>query len=521
GQVAFLPLTAKITADRLPADDERSLSVPIVAALPVVFIDEVADEDEDVVRNRLGETRHLRKLLAPRQTRSDAPQQLIKVRHLTPDAVNRDVLADARLVVVAGVTEPGAMTAVLADYVKQGGQVVVAAGNDFDPNAWSAAAWLDGEDLLPLRLKNTLIGVTPEEAPERLVPFQLSVSSMEDEGIFHLAGVPQSDLESLYSEPFFFKAVEVDESAEALAAVETAELLRIEQEQNREPGDEKPPWLLWADDAVEFHDTFVSNSGFGIAQENLKNRLPRVLARYDLPGKPAFLVSRQIGRGQVVFCSTGVLSPWNTLPKTNAVLLFDRLMRTMIENTLPNYQTPPIERFTLPLPIAEQHLTVSLQRPGATVDEPLDVTFISAERRGVTVSGLLARGIYRVTGKRLGVAGVASSDAVIWDVPIAVNGEPDESDLTPLTRSAFEKRVSSRTFRWLDPGEELAAAGGGQSGQNMWWWLALIVLLLLGAEMAVIAAPNLSSVTAFNDGEMQSSRPEVPRSQLAVKQAVP
>ncbi|HEY2411109.1 MAG TPA: BatA domain-containing protein, partial [Pirellulaceae bacterium] len=60
GQVAFLPLTAKITADRLPADDERSLSVPIVAALPVVFIDEVADEDEDVVRNRLGETRHLR-----------------------------------------------------------------------------------------------------------------------------------------------------------------------------------------------------------------------------------------------------------------------------------------------------------------------------------------------------------------------------------------------------------------------------------------------------------------------------
>src|SRR5262249_31074780 len=84
GQVAFLPLTAKITADRLPLDDERSLSVPIVAALPVVFIDEVADEDEDFARNRLGETRHLRKLLAPRASRGDGQRQLIQVRHVTP-----------------------------------------------------------------------------------------------------------------------------------------------------------------------------------------------------------------------------------------------------------------------------------------------------------------------------------------------------------------------------------------------------------------------------------------------------
>jgi hypothetical protein len=520
GQVAFLPLTAKITADRLPADDQRSLSVPVVAALPVVFIDEVADEDEDVIRNRLGETRHLRKLLAPRQTRGDAPRQLIKVRHLTPDAVSRDVLADARLVVIAGVTEPGAMAAVLADYVKQGGQVLLATGANFDPDAWNAGAWLDGEGLLPLRLKSALIGVTPEESPERLAPFQLSVTSMADEAIFHLADVPRADLEALYAEPFFFKAVEVDESAESLEAIATAELLRIEEEQNREPGDEQSSWVLWSDDAVEFHETLASKHGHDIAKDNLKNRLPNVLARYELAGKAAFLVSRQIGRGQVVFCSSGVLSPWNTLPKTNAVLLFDRLMRTMIENTLPNYNSLPIERFTLPLPMAEQHLTVSLHRPGTAIDEPLDVTFISAERRGVTVNGLLARGIYRVTGKRLSASAGALSDAVTWDVPIAVNGEPDESALTPVTRSEFESRTLTAAFRWVEPGGELEVAGGAQSGQSTWWWLALIVLLLLGTEMAVIATPSLTS-RAVNDGEKQPPRPEAVRTQLAVSQAAP
>jgi hypothetical protein len=315
--------------------------------------------------------------------------------------------------------------------------------------------------------------------------------------------------------------VEVDESAESLAAVETAELLRIEQEQNRELGDEQPTWLLWADDALEVHDTGILKSGPGIAKDNSKNRLPRVLARYDLPGKPPFLVSRQIGRGQVVFCSTGVLSPWNTLPKTNAVLLFDRLMRTIIESTLPNYDTLPVERFTLPLPIAEQHLSVSLHRPGATIEEPLDVTFITGNRRGVTVSGLVARGIYRVTGKRLGTAAASSSATVTWDVPIAVNGEPDESDLTPLTRNDFERRVSAAAFHWVEPGEELDGAGGAQRGRNTWWWLALIVLLLLGVEMAVIAAPSLFSRAAVHDGEMPSQRPEVVRHQLAVNQAAP
>ncbi len=54
--------------DRLPADDRRVLAVPVVSAMPVVFIDELGS-DEDPKRNRFGETFRLRRLLAPVTTR--------------------------------------------------------------------------------------------------------------------------------------------------------------------------------------------------------------------------------------------------------------------------------------------------------------------------------------------------------------------------------------------------------------------------------------------------------------------
>ena len=101
---------------------------------------------------------------------------------------------------------------------------------------------------------------------------------------------------------------------------------------------------------------------------------------------------------------------------------------------------------TLPLPRNEQHLAVSLKRPGAAGEEPLDVTFISADRRGVAANGLLSRGVYRVTGKRLALVGSDSQQPVAWEVPIVVNGAAEESDLTPLARSEFDSAYS--TMAW-------------------------------------------------------------------------
>src|SRR5439155_13383457 len=205
-------------------------------------------------------------------------------------------------------------------------------------------------------------------------------------------------------------------------------------------------------------------------------------------GQPAFLVARSLGRGQLLFCSTGVLSSWNTLPKANAVLIFDRILRGMIENTLPRRNLEPTDQLMLPLPHDEQNLLVTLQRPGHTIAQPLDVGSIGAQRRGVTLTGLVERGVYRISGVRSTLSSdpAFANQSPIWDVPLVINGSSEESDLTPLARNRFDEIAHTADVRWIDPGEEISLAGAAIRGQNSWWWLMLTVLALLMLEMSVL-----------------------------------
>jgi hypothetical protein len=456
GQTVFVPLQAAVAPDRLPADDQRCLAVPVVAALPVVFVDQYGPAEEDAARGRLGETRHLRRLLAPRTSRSDAPRQLISVLHITPDGLNRELLADARLVIVAGVRQPGAMAELLADYVHRGGQLVIAAGADFDPAAWNPAGWQDGYGILPLPLLSEPIGATPEESADKIEPFSLAFESLLDKTIFHLAGMAEGDLRSLYAEPFFFKAVKVDDSVSVLEQL---------KKRARGAGDENE------DETV------------GSEHE------PHILARFETRDGAIFLVSRQIGRGNVLFCSTGLLSSWNTLPKTNAILLFDRLLRGMIQSALPEQNIAPTDRLTLPLPRLNQNLAMTLSRPGRVTEDPLEVTYIGAQQRGVALTGLLNRGIYQVRGRRVSSPADSVAEKPAWEIPLAVNGTSEESDLTTITRSDFDQLARVADIRLVSAGETINLAGAATSGQNSWWWLMMGVLILLVTEMLVLIKP--------------------------------
>ena len=177
GQATFVRAEVSIEPhDHLPGDDQRCLAVPVVAALPVVFVDQLG-RDEDPEKNRFGETFRLRRLLAPEISREERARQLVQVRHLKPDrlesgaASGRPAGGDGRPDQSAA--EPATL-ALLRQYVEQGGSVVLAAGGDFDPAAWTQGAWNDGLGILPAPLKPTPIGTIPSLARGKtLRPFQL------------------------------------------------------------------------------------------------------------------------------------------------------------------------------------------------------------------------------------------------------------------------------------------------------------------------------------------------------------
>ncbi len=75
GKPEFVPVSVKLPPDRLPADDQRHLVVPVVAGISVVFVDQFGQRGEDPLKNRFGETRHLRRLLVPSRRAGEAWSQ--------------------------------------------------------------------------------------------------------------------------------------------------------------------------------------------------------------------------------------------------------------------------------------------------------------------------------------------------------------------------------------------------------------------------------------------------------------
>lgn len=510
GRASFVTAAVSIPHDRLPGDDQRVLSAPVVAGLPVVFVDQLGDR-EDRQRNRLGETYRLRRLLAPVTGTDNESRQLVQIRHLRIDQLERHVLEDARLVVIAGVDEPGDSVLLLREYLEQGGLLVIGAGGDFNPAAWSDTAWREGLGILPAPLKPVAVGGVPGNAAGAITPFQLDTRSMIHD-YFQLEQTSASELEDLYRQPYFFKAVEADLSEsvietlvsqvsrqaaerrkalddcyarlEALAELEVRRPLSEEERRERtmlesERDQTRPHWLLTGM-AYDRSDHSLSTD------ETAERSRPRVLARFS--NQVPFLIERQIGAGRVLFVSTGVYREWNTLTTTHAVLIFDRIFRRLLEATLPVRNLDTVGQIVLPVAAEERQHQFRLVRPDGK-DSPLSLDALGPDRFGVTVENLTQRGVYQIEARPS-----QDTPGESWQVRLAVNGPAYESDLTPLAEQNLAERLAG--FRWTATGQAITLAAAPLEGRDVWKWLIVAVIAGLLGELLFVAWPSLRGGSA-------------------------
>jgi hypothetical protein len=507
--------------DRLARDNARHLVVPVVAGLPVLFIDQFG-EDENLDQAEIGETYRLRRLLAPRtSTDEEVGRQLVRIRHLTPERLTEEALSDARLVVVAGVSTPGEMTPLLRQYAEQGGPLIIAAGADFDADRWNEAAWLDGSGILPGPLSSEPIGQLPEVAVGTLEPFYLDFRTMQHD-FFLIEGEPLEVQEDLYQLPLFFKAVQVELDDPIVEAMTTTEAERIaavrtflsesdariaawqDQERvgNLTEDDEaerifdlekrremNPEWLAWADT-----DTLAAINELTPEALATQSR-PRVLARFSGSGSP-FLVERRVGAGRILFVSTGLFSSWNTLTGTNAILMFDRMLRQLLEDTLPRRTFETGDDVTLPARRSDQ-LRWELTLPDKR-QETLAVEALSAERFGIRIQRTMLQGHYRVAS--ISTEEDAEDESFRSEIPLSFNCPPEESELEAFDSLAFQERMGEDAFRWLEADEPLSVEGARVRGRDLWKWLIGAVLAFLLCEMLLLASPHMKTA-----GEPQPS----------------
>lgn len=481
GRVSFVPASVSLSPDRLPADDARHLAVPVVAALPVVFVDQYGSEGEDPRRNRYGESFHLRRLLVPVTSRDEVTRQLISIRHLRIEQLSAQQLQDSPLVVIAGIESPGTATPLLREYVEQGGQLIIAAGGDFDPDRWTAAGWLDGQGVLPVPLQSAPVGWLPDEVQTRLEPFFLAPETMVHDW-FYIDESSREELAELYRTPMFFKAVVPDVSESVLAALDQHDRDQIES--SRQSAAEEAPheWLAWRPELAGT-GTPESPAAIAVAQR------PRVLAAFS--NQVPFLVERRIGAGHVLLISSGLHSSWNNLARTNAMLLCDRILRGMIYRSLPRRTFATVEPVTLPVPSADRRIQFTLERPSGTRDA-LTVDALGANAFGVRLPLANERGHYRITAAREPVlrsgpalAAVSETGATLrWS--LALNGPPEESELKSIDEPALRARMPGVTLRWIGRGETISIEGASVRGEDLWKWLMGLALAGLLAELAIL-----------------------------------
>lgn len=524
-------------ADGIVSDNVRNLVVPVVAGLPVVFVDTVGAEDEDRDTGEIGETLPLRRLLAPFSSEEDATKQLIRVRHVTLDGLDRETLSDARLVVLAGLPSPGSPENVqlLREYVAQGGQLTIFAGGEFDPTAWTRTAWLDGAGILPAPLDPEVIGTSFKEATtaEDLEPFHLDFDSMGHE-YFRLDDVATEVLESLYRIPVFVKAVRARYDDELLDALVASETKRIEEErrflaesdERRRVWDEHersgtltdaeeseraaddarrkelvPEWLAW--------DRGRPGEKLGsLAPEDLAEReRPLLLARYTGNQAP-FLLSRRMGHGRVQLFTSGLLrGEWNTLTVGETIFIYFRILSSMITDTLPVRNFDTGQPVVLPARRGDG-IRYSILRnealaneDGTSIDnEMLIPEAIGPDEFGVIVRNALRSGHYTIREEEFDPTSEGAAAVGLREIPIALNGPSEESEIRYLTAADLTDRLEGGNYRWIEPNEEISLEGAEIRGRDTWKMLILAILGCLLLEMLVLALPALRRSSDMANG---------------------
>ena len=522
--LSFLVAQASIPIDDLAQDDSRHLMVPVFAAPPILFVDGLGQEGEDPARGRWGETRYLRRLLAVDRSsepinaatgdttknsyaaatgtgRRGDPESFAARAHVTIDRLNRELLRRARVVVIAGNVQPGEKGALLAEFVRQGGRLLLLAGPDWDAEAWNQGAWQHGEGVLPVPLVEsrpaaelaapnrppTRDGETagaelPSISPATKPPVQavsLDFDSMSHVPFWHLPNLDEASLRELYAEPFFFGAWRVDESDEVLTQLKRA---AAKDADPTRPGSEP---------------------------------LPEVLARFD-NGAP-FLLRRRIGRGEVYLATSDLYSDWNTLSKTNAVIMYDRLIRQTLADTLPPRQFEPARTIQVPqtsqlLEAGDGRSPLVVTRPESSDDpEIVETSYLDSLTRGWIVPYAFVRGVYAIhhqTGNSTGAipssavpasssygsavtmrypGGIAPGPAALLLAVTPTERTPhSESDLRTIEAAEFQRRMAGLPWSWVGPSETISIAGGNVRGSHSWWYFAVIALAALLGEMLVV-----------------------------------
>ncbi len=424
----FHSATASIAADRVPADDFRTIAIRAIESVKVLLVD--GDPGREA---RDSETFFLRYALAP-VSRSEASDYFVKVNTIGAAEFDGVKLDDYDAVFVANVTDfSDAALESISGYLRHGGGLVIFPGSNMQASFY-----------------NEKLGKKWRFLPAQFVgPFG---DASQDERFFTLQDKDFTHpIARLWSDPasgspasaHFFRAYE-------LKATDSAATTRPEGDEVGEPRT-----------VLRFADTPKNG---------------------ELAGKPA-VMERSWGMGRVVQFASTADTAWNDLPtRTPGVYLplLDRVMGAVVRRQDEGLNVRVGERFVRQMPGELIGRDAIITPPRHPADQPKDARKIEASPR--TRMATLA---YDQTN-RSGAYDVSITAEPPVRLAFAAEPDPMESSLqtiAPEQRKTLGESAHVVSWTGAGAGAEFAAEVEKERiGTEFWMSLAIAALVLAAAE---------------------------------------
>ena len=122
----------------------------------------------------------------------------------------------------------------MQEYVQQGGNLLIAAGVNFDPALWTSLGWKRGLGILPAPLDPVIVegrawhdgsGKRDASTDKEIQYDQLDFSSMQHHDYFLPDANSRETLEELYAKPYFFRAAKAITDKQTIEAMPAAIML--------------------------------------------------------------------------------------------------------------------------------------------------------------------------------------------------------------------------------------------------------------------------------------------------------
>ena len=411
----YYTINISVEPDKLPGDDAASAIVLVEDGIRVLLVDGDIHQDE---------TKSETFFLSAAFASSGEKTRWIRATRIAPAELDSKTLSENRVVIfcnVPGLNEQ--QQSAVVDFVKAGGGMVVAPGNQIDADSWNRLEAAEGQPLLPFGFES------------------IESEKLENDG------ANQINIDSLSMKAPWLERFKKESGVDFWSA-------RFSSWWNLVPHDDLNPQDAKEKDLEE------------LLTESSAESTSSTIARLT-NGRP-FMVTSQLADGTVLMLATPLDADWSTLPARTDFVPFVHELVFQLANL--DTQHNVMVGSSLRVELADDERPRDFTVTGPTGEEGTPILRREGSKSFAVSSETAIAGNYSFTNK---------TEERAKPIPFVVADDAAESNLTRLDQIGWETIAADDRMSKVESMSELTTQNQATHARTELWWLLLVFILLM------------------------------------------